>query len=265
VDKLPISATIIGLNEEANLNRCMESIADFVQEIIFVDSFSTDQTLKIANKYTEKVFEHKFTGYTEQKNYADSLAKNDWILNIDCDEVVPENLKEEIMVAFNQKAENISSFSMPRLTFYCYRWIRHSGWYPDRKIRLYNRQKASWQGNLVHEQLVVNSGQTFKLKSDLLHYSFPDISTHLKTLDNFSTKGAQDAYDRGKRSGPFTIIFRSLWIGFRKVVFERSFLDGTAGLILTGLSMAATWSKYSKLYILHKREKLKQQGSNKGE
>lgn len=260
--KLSISATIIGLNEEENLDRCLKSVVDLVDEIIFVDSFSSDRTIEIARQYTDKVYQHEFTGYTKQKNYADSLASNDWVLNVDCDEVISEDLKTEITDAFQQKESNISGFSMPRLTFYCYRWIRHSGWYPDRKIRLYNRKKASWEGEIVHEQLIVHSGRVTKLKNDLLHYSFPDISTHLKTLDNFSTKGAQDAFNRGKKSGPLTIIFRSLWIGFRKIVFERSFLDGTAGLILTGLSMAATWSKYSKLYVLHKQEKIRKQGTS---
>lgn len=253
MQKLPITATIIGFNEEDNLERCLDSVKDFVQEIIFVDSYSTDQTISIARQFTDKVFERKFTGYTEQKNYADSKATNDWVLNIDCDEVVSKGLKDEICKTFVSKSSDVAAYSMPRLTYYCYRWIRHSGWYPDRKIRLYNRKMTSWQGELVHEELIVNSGRVLKLNSDLLHYSFPDISSHIRTLDNFSTKGAQDAFKKGKKSGPFTIIFRSLWVGFRKIILEKSFLDGTAGLILTGLSMASTWSKYSKLYVMHRK------------
>ncbi|MDH5719011.1 MAG: glycosyltransferase family 2 protein [Spirochaetia bacterium] len=257
----PISVCIIGLNEEKKIEDCLKSVIAIADEIIFVDSFSTDKTLSIVNKYTKKIYKKKFIGYTEQKNYAVKKAKNDWILSLDCDERLSteavRKIKEEWKLA--EKTNNLpAGYTFKRLTYYVYRWIRHSGWYPDEKIRLFDKNCCRWEGLDIHERVSKKENVKKKIKkidADILHYSFDTISDHIGTLEKFSTIGALEAHKKGKKSGIFIIASRSFWAGFRKFFLEFSFLDGAAGIIITGLSAAATWAKYSKLYILNKQAK----------
>ncbi len=256
---MKISVCIIGLNEEKNLTDCLRSVKPIADEIIYVDSLSKDKSCAIAKSFGARVFKQKFLGHVQQKNFAVSKAKFDWVLSLDCDERLSSEALASIAAERARRLADSSekqptSYAFNRLTFYIYRWIKHSGWYPDRKIRLFDRRTASWVGENPHDRVEDRSGRSMRLKGDILHYSFASISDHLKTIESFSEIAAHEALRKGRKSGPFTIIFRSLWAGIRKVFFEFSFLDGVAGLILTGLSMAATWSKYSKLYILQQQK-----------
>lgn len=257
--KLPISACIIGLNEEDKIEDCLKSVYDLADEIVYVDSYSTDKTVAIAEKYTDKIVKQKFLGHIEQKNLAVKLAKNDWILSLDCDERLTEEASAAIRKEWEDKTYDrlYSAYSFKRLTFYIYRFIRHSGWYPDRKIRLFNRNFAKWSGENPHDKVECQNSNVKSLAVDILHYSFDSISDHLKTIDSFSTIGAREAFKKGKKSGFFILMARTFWAGFRKFFLEFSFLDGMAGIILTGLSMAATWSKYSRLYLMNREKKEK--------
>jgi len=257
-EKLPISVCIIGLNEEKKIEECLKSVANIAEEIIYVDSYSSDKTVDIVKKYSEKIFYKKFSGFVEQKNYAIEKASNDWILSLDCDERFTPELEEIIREIWaNGENENqYVAFRFRRLTYYIYKFIRHSGWYPDKKIRLFNRKYAKWTGLYLHETVEVKSGRIKDIEKDILHYSFDSISDHLKTIDSYSTIGAQELFEKGRKAGIATIIGRTVATGFKKFFLELSFLDGRAGIILTGLSMAANWAKYSKLYILNRKHKI---------
>ena len=255
---LKISVCVIGLNEEARVGDCLASVQSVADEIIFVDSQSKDRTTAIVRKHKGKVFQKKFKDYVDQKNFAASKAKYDWILNLDCDERLSTELAhsiQRIKQTFDVKAD-LSAAKFNRKTWYIYRWIKHSGWYPDEKIRLYDRTKAEWRGEGLHEYLHVQSGKTIKLKGDLLHYSFGSIDDHLSTIRKYSEIAANESYARGKRTQIPFIFLRAFWVGLRKMLFEFAFLDGFAGWLITYYSMVATFTKYTKLYLLQKGVRL---------
>jgi len=252
---MKISVCIIGLNEEKKIEACLRSVTSIADEIIYIDSNSTDATVEIVQKYTKKIFYKKFNNYVEQKNYASEKASNHWILSLDCDEVLSTNLITSIQDLKNGnsvKNKNITGYHINRLTFYVYRWVKHSGWYPEWNLRLFHREHAKWEGKYIHESVKCRQGEQSKLKGDLLHYSFDSVADHIKTIQNFSEIAAKEAYEKGKRTNLFSLLFRSFWVGVRKMIFELAFLDGGAGFIITGLSVMATFTKYSKLYMIQK-------------
>ncbi|MCK4816068.1 glycosyltransferase family 2 protein [bacterium] len=179
-----ISICIICFNEEKNIRRCLES-STWADEIIAVDSMSQDRTLEIVREYTDKVYQKAWSGYIDQKNFALSKAKSDWVLSIDADEEISQGLQEEIRKEIEKKDAK-DGYRIPRLSFYQGRWIKHSGFYPDRQLRLFRRNKGYWVGKRVHERVHVN-GEIGLLKSDLLHYPYRNtISGQLQTIDKFS-------------------------------------------------------------------------------
>ncbi len=246
---MKISACIIGLNEERNIAACLESLQGVVDEIVYVDSHSTDKTVALVKKFTKKVFFRKFDNYVAQKNFAAEKATFDWVLNLDCDERLSPELRESIL-ALKQSSPDKVGYRFNRLTWYIYRFIRHSGWYPDDKVRLYNRRGCSWQGDKVHEIINAPADKTGKLRGDLLHYSFHSIDDHLKTIKNYSEMAAQAMFARGRKVSLAGVFARALWVIIRKFFFEFSFLDGSAGIIITYYSAVATYTKYVKLYVL---------------
>lgn len=248
---MKISACIIGLNEEHNIYDCLASLEGVADEIVYVDSYSTDQTVAIVKKFTKKIFYRKFDNYVAQKNFAAAKAKYDWILNLDCDERLSDELRNSIL-ALKQKGTDKVGFRFNRLTWYLYRFIRHSGWYPDDKVRLYDRRVASWEGEKVHEIVRTPPEKTGRLKGDLLHYSFRSIDDHLKTIKNYSEIAAQQMFERGRRASLAGAFARSAWVVVRKLFFDLAFLDGAAGIIITYYSAVATFTKYIKLYVLCK-------------
>src|SRR5258707_1230371 len=186
---MKITATIITLNEEKKLAGCLSSLSGIADEIVVVDSGSTDETESIARRFTDKFYFNKWPGYAEQKNLAAEKSSSDWILSLDADEHLSEELKRSISgIKSNDIA--ISAFRFPRKTFYLGRWIEHSGWYPDRKPRLYNRRTARWGGKFVHESLVVN-GEIQDLSGDVLHYSIDSVFDHAKTANRYTDLTAQ--------------------------------------------------------------------------
>jgi glycosyltransferase involved in cell wall biosynthesis len=249
---MKISACIIGLNEEQNIADCLASLQGVADEIVYVDSYSDDKTVKIVKKFTKKIFFRKFDNYVAQKNYAATKAKHDWILNLDCDERLSDELRTSLL-ELKQTGTDKVGFRFNRLTWYLYRFIRHSGWYPDDKVRLYDRRVAKWEGEKVHEIINTPADKTGKLKGDLLHYSFRTIDDHLKTIRSYSEMAAQAMFERGRRVSLVGVFARSGWVIVRKFFFELAFLDGTAGIIITYYSAVATFTKYIKLYVLHKQ------------
>ena len=246
-----ISATIITLNEEGRLDRCLESIEGVVDEIIVVDSGSTDRTLAIAAAQGATVLTRAWTNYSEQKNYAASQASCDWILSLDADECLSDELKREIL-GLKSAAIHADAFRFPRMALYLGKWIRFSGWYPDYKVRLYHKSKASWEGSYVHETLLVN-GTIESLKGDLLHYTCDSLSEHINRLDRYTTLAAQDLYSRGKPGSLFQLIISPLLAFVRSLFIKSGFRDGVQGYTIAYFASFYNFLKYAKLRELKKK------------
>lgn len=250
-----ISAVIITLNEEKNLDRCLRSVVSIVDEIVIVDSGSTDDTLKIAGRYNAKIIVEPFRGYVEQKNFADTQASHDWILSLDADEALSPELDTAIrQIKGNEKFD---AYELKRLTNYCGNWIRHCGWYPDRKIRLFNRKKGKWQGEQIHELWQFHYPETSggQLSGDLLHYSYYTLSDHLKQIEKFTEIMARRDVENGKKSSLIKAIASSKWKFIQSYFLQLGFLDGLAGLQVCSLSAFATYVKYSKIRQYHQFKK----------
>lgn len=244
-----ISACIISFNEEDKIEACLKSLQAVADEIIIVDSFSTDKTKTIAAKYTDKIYDQAFLGHIEQKNLAVSKANFDWILSLDCDERLSPELIKSIF-AVKQQLHNTDAFRMARKTFYVYRWLNHC-WYPDFKIRLFNRHKARWGGVNPHDRVDVDGINIQTLSGDIYHYSFDSIAEHINTLNNFTEIGANELIKRGKSVTIFSPWVRGLWTFLRLYIVKRGFLDGYAGLVVAVLSGFHVFVKYNK--VLFKR------------
>jgi glycosyltransferase involved in cell wall biosynthesis len=240
---MKISATIVTLNEERNIARAIESLT-CVDEVLVVDSGSTDHTREIAERRGARVVEEPWRGFAGQKNYAAGCAAYDWILSIDADESLTPELAAEILAVKND-GPRFEGYSFPRLAFYLGRWIRHSGWYPDRKLRLYDRRKAEFTGDFVHESVRVN-GSTGELRSDLLHFTCGSLSEHLRTLDRYTTLAANEVAARGKPVPLGKLAFDPAWTFVRTYILQRGFLDGPQGLAIAWMAALYTFLKYAK-------------------
>jgi glycosyltransferase involved in cell wall biosynthesis len=238
-----ISATIITHNEERNLPRAIESLR-CADEIVVVDSGSTDRTLEIAEKLGARVIDSPWPGYAKQKNLAAERATHDWILSIDADESLSEQLDGEIL-RLKRNGPDYDGYTVPRLAQYLGRWIRHSGWYPDRKIRLYNRRKAQWEGEYVHESVKVN-GRVGALESNLLHFTCDSLSEHLKTMDGYTTLAAQQLVSTGEKVTWGRLILEPPWTFFNTYVMKLGFLDGVEGLAIANMAALYNFVKYAK-------------------
>ena len=243
---MKISATIVTLNEEQNIARAIQSI-QCADEIIVVDSGSRDRTREIAMHLGARVFEERWRGYAAQKNFAASHAENDWILSIDADEQLTPALDAEI-AALKHAGTTVDGYTFPRKAQYLGRWIEHSGWYPDKKVRLYDRTKAAWTGAFVHESVRVD-GTVGELKSDLLHFTCNSLSDHLRTLDRYTTLAASEVVARQRPVGMRRLILDPFWTSFRTYVLQRGFLDGRQGLAIAYMAGLYTFLKYAKAYF----------------
>jgi glycosyltransferase involved in cell wall biosynthesis len=242
---MKISATIVTLNEERNIARAIESL-QCADEIIVVDSGSRDRTRDIAMHLGARVFEERWRGYAAQKNFAASRAENDWILSLDADEQLTPALAAEI-AALKQTGTTVDGYTFPRKAQYLGRWIEHSGWYPDKKVRLYDRTKAEWTGSFVHESVRVD-GIVGELQSDLLHFTCNSLSDHLRTLDRYTTLAASEVVARQRPVGIRRLTFDPLWTSFRTYILQRGFLDGRQGLAIAYMAGLYTFLKYAKAW-----------------
>lgn len=248
-----LSVIVITYNEERNIGRCLEAVKDIADEILIIDSNSTDKTVAIALEYKARVVQHPFEGYAQQKNYAATLAANDWILSLDADEVVTPELKQSIKAVKNNPHLNV--YKMPRITNYCGKWIKHCGWYPDHQTRLYNRTKGKWEERKVHEYWRTDNNNDVKgtLKGDLLHYSFTSVSEHLKKIERYTELAAQAAMEEGKSASIFKIITSPVWHFFSEYFIKLGFLDGFYGFLICKLSAYTAFVKYSKIRMYSNR------------
>jgi glycosyltransferase involved in cell wall biosynthesis len=240
---MKITATIITLNEERNIARAIESLR-CCDEIVLVDSGSVDRTVELAAKLGARVVESPWHGYATQKNYAAEQATHDWILSLDADEALSESHEAEIWTV-KKKGPSYDAYTMPRLAQYLGRWILHSGWYPDRKIRLYHRAKAKWVGDFVHESVQVN-GRVGHLESNLLHFTCESLSEHLKTMDRYTTLAAEELVSRKQKILLRNMILDPAWTFSRTYFFQRGYKDGLEGLTIAYMAAFYTFLKYAK-------------------
>ena len=246
-----LSVVIITFNEEQNMVRCLDSIKEIADDIVIVDSFSTDKTPEICKKHNVNFIQRSWEGYSATKNFANTQAKYDWILSLDADEALSEELKKSIL---EQKQKNYSTTcKFNRLQSYCGQWIHHGGWYPDTKIRLFDRTIAQWTG-MIHEELTFSKPvDIIQLKGDCLHYSYYTIEQHHKQSDKFTTMAANDLFAKGKKS-TFLKLYVSPAIRFvRDYIIKLGCMDGKAGYIIARISAHATYIKYKKLDELNKK------------
>jgi glycosyltransferase involved in cell wall biosynthesis len=248
---MEISAVIITYNEERRLEDALKSLAGAVSEIVLVDCHSTDETIKIARRFTDRVFERAWTNFADQKNFADGQAAHSWILSLDADERVSPELRKELL---NLRAADpeVDAFSIPRQVYYLGRWVRHSGWYPERKLRLFRKAKAHWEGEYVHERLVVE-GPIGKLRGPIHHFTYRNIHEHLARINTFSDLGAQKLYAEKKKARWYHLILLPFFRFVRAYFWKRGFLDGFPGLVISVLTGYAVFVRYAKLKEIWKR------------
>ena len=248
MDKAPLSVTIITLNEEENISRAIQSVS-WADEIVVVDSGSSDRTVEIARSAGATVIHNPWPGYGKQKNFAQSKARNHWVLNIDADEEVSPELARDIQQAI-RKTGDAHGYYFPRKTFYLGRWIRHGGWYPNHLVRLVDRRHAAWTEPSVHETLRVH-GPVTGLSGDLLHYAFRSIHEQILTNLNFSKLGSQDLQRKGQDPSLVKLMIKPLGKFIETYFIKRGFLDGLAGFIISVNAAHSMFLKYA--YLLEGR------------
>ena len=244
-----ISATIITLNEEDKIRQCLESLQDVADEIVVVDSLSTDNTKSICEEFGVRFIEQKWLGYSEQKNLANDIASHDWILSIDADEVLSEELKKSILKIKDTDFDTDDDvvFSFNRLNNYCGKWIHHSGFYPDKKIRIWNRKIGKWEG-IVHEVIKFSTKvKEVHLKGDLLHYSYAKPEDFEKQVFKFAELRAQHYFDKGKKCASLLKIISPIYFFIQHYFFRLGFLDGKEGFVMCKVAAKATRHKYETL------------------
>lgn len=241
-----MSVVIITLNEERNIGRCLRSVEGLTDDIVVVDSGSTDLTAEICKSYGVRFFTTPWLGYAETKNYGNSLAIHPLILSLDADEALSDELRKSIMqVLKDQKA---AAYSMNRLTNYCGHWIRHCGWYPDKKVRLFNNDAAFWSGSHIHETIKFTNGtQVLHLNGDILHYSYYSIAEHVAQANKFTDLTAKKAFEENKKASLLNVLFSPPVKFLRDYFLKAGFLDGYYGFVVCRISAFATFMKYSKL------------------
>lgn len=249
-----LSVAIITFNEEKNIERCLLSVEKVADEILIIDSFSTDKTKEISLKYNVRFIENPFEGHIEQKNFAIQQAKHPHILSLDADECLSESAIQDILTV--KKSWQHDSYSFKRLNNFCGHWVKHGGWYPDRKIRLFKLNAGSWQGENPHDNYTIKQGMSIgHLNSDILHYTFSSISQHVKQINYFTDISSLQSFKKGKRSSIIRIITSPVIKFLRDYVIKLGFLDGISGFIIAYNSAHAKFQKYSKLYFLQKTKK----------
>lgn len=245
-----LSVVIITFNEEKNIGRCLESIQGIADDVVIVDSFSTDATESISKKHNVNFISRKWEGYSASKNFANAQAKYDWVLSLDADEALSEELKKSILKA--KEGQELKTYKFHRLTNYCGSWIKHCGWYPDTKIRIFDRRITKWEG-IIHEKLVIDSKQeAILLNGDLLHYSYYSIEQHLMQTEKFSTLAAQNMFDKGKKASALKMYMSPVIKFISDYIIKLGILDGAAGFTICKVSTKHSFLKYKKLRELYK-------------
>ncbi len=248
-----LSVVIITFNEEKNIGRCLDSVQDIADDIVVVDSFSTDKTEEICIAKGARFIQHKFNGHIEQKNWAVTQAAFPHVLSIDADEALDATLKKSILEIKNNWLND--GYYMNRLTNYCGKWIYHCGWYPDRKLRLWDSGKGKWGGINPHDkyELTAGDGKTGRLNGNILHYSYYSIEGHIQQTEKFSTISAAALFASGKKTNWLQINLSPIVKFIKSYFFQLGILDGYYGFRICKISAHAVYLKYFKLNKLYKK------------
>jgi glycosyltransferase involved in cell wall biosynthesis len=259
VPKPEISAIVVCFNEEENIRACLESLK-WCDEIVVVDSFSTDRTVEICKEYTERVIQRPWAGYRDQKAFAHSQATKDWVFLVDADERVPSALREEIRDALRRLGTRYAAFLVPRLVHYLGRWWWRGGWYPDYDVRVFRRELATWGGSDPHERILI-SGKVRRLKQPLHHFSYRNIADHLERINHFTDVSSGELEGQGRRWRCMDNLCRPPFRFFRSYVWKRGFLEGFPGFFVAATAAVYVFLKYAKL---RERELKEQSGGGRG-
>lgn len=249
----PLSVFIICVNEEDKIRRCLQSVA-WCDEIIVVDSGSTDRTLEICKEFTDKIYFREWTGYVDQKSYALSLCTHQWTLNIDADEEVSSDLRRDIEAILSKDSSPECGYYVPRVVYFLGRWWRQGGWYPERRVRLFKRSCTKWGGSDPHERAIV-SGKVGVLSGELYHYTYENLTSQIGQLNRFSLAMANDLKKRNRRFSIIDLCVRPIARFFKYYFFKFGFRDGLAGFIVAINESFYVFSKYSKLWEIEDKEK----------
>ena len=247
-----LTAILITLNEERNLPRALDSLAGLPDEILVLDAGSTDRTREIARQRGARVIEHAWTNYSDQRNFAATQAVHDWVLAIDADEELSPELRASLL-AWKQQPASQAAYEFPRRARYLGKWIRHSGWYPDRKTRLYDRRRARFAGT-VHEAVQAD-GPVGRLSGDLLHHVIETPAEHAAKVEAYSTIAAQELFRAGKRTWLLPMLLVPPWTIVQKFILRAGFLDGWHGWRIARMSARYAWLKFKKLGELARNAK----------
>jgi glycosyltransferase involved in cell wall biosynthesis len=250
----PLSVCIVAMNEEDRIAECLRS-ADFADDWIVVDSHSTDRTREVARDAGARVIERDWPGHVAQKNFALEQASHDWVLCLDADERVSPELRASILAALD-RAELPDGFSFPRRNRYLGRWIRHGGWYPDRKLRLFRRGRGRWGGRNPHDRVHLD-GTVVELTGDLLHDSYRSLSDHLRTIDSFTTIAASEKHAAGERATLIDVTLRPWGRFARMYLLKAGFMDGMPGFIAALMGTYYVFLKYAKLWEMTRSPELR--------
>jgi glycosyltransferase involved in cell wall biosynthesis len=245
-----ISAVIIAKDEAKRIEACVRSVA-FCDEVLVLDSGSTDGTQALARAAGARVVETDWPGYIPQKNRAADAAANDWVLSVDADERVDDDLRRAVEAVRGQEAPTAAGFEVKRRPFYLGRWIRHGGWYPEWRARLFDRRRARWGGVEPHDHLRVDGPVERIRAGDLEHYTYDSIADHVRQIDRFTTIAARERVERGVRRSLGAIVFRPPWAFFRRYVLQAGFLDGRAGFVIATLAAYYVFLKWAKVWEHH--------------
>jgi glycosyltransferase involved in cell wall biosynthesis len=246
---MSLSVVIITKNEEKNIRRCLDSVK-WADEIVLIDSQSTDRTVEIAKDYGAIVFSPEWKGYGPAKQEGVNKATGEWILSIDADEEVTPELSKEIKETLSSE-ESYDGYLINRHTNFMGKWINHCGWYPDYLLRLFRKDKGNFNDAVIHEQVVLD-GRTRELKAKILHYSYPNMETYLERFNRYTTMGAEAAFANGKKARNFDIVFRPFVSFIDHFITHQGFQDGLEGFIISVMSSVAVMVKYVKLRHLQK-------------
>jgi glycosyltransferase involved in cell wall biosynthesis len=247
-----VSAIVVCFNEEKNIGRCLESLR-WCDEIVVVDSFSTDTTVEICKQFTDRVLQRTWAGYRDQKAFAHSQATKEWVILVDSDERVPAALQDEIREALRKDGGMYAGYAIPRLVFYLKRWWRRGGWYPDYDVRLFRRDRATWGGNDPHEKILVD-GRVRKLQQPLHHFTYRDIADHLERINRFTSVSARELKRDGRRARLSDALLRPAARFFSSYVLKRGFMEGFAGFYVAVTAAVYVFLKYAKLWELNLEE-----------
>ncbi len=249
-----ISAVIITYNEEMFIDQCLASIDGIADELVVVDSFSNDSTEEICRKYNARFTKHEFTGYRDQKNFALSLASYKHVLSLDADEALSKELRESIL-AIKDKWD-YDGYLINRRNYYCGKWIRHSQWYPDKQLRLFNSDFGEWGGLNLHERFKMSDGvKVGRLKGDLLHWPFLSSDDFVNRMNKFSLIGAEEFQRAGKKANLLTPYIHLIWGFLRAYLIKGGFLDGRNGFLICSTYAKSTFKKYEELRSMNKKKK----------